>query len=82
MTKINIIFGASALIGLSLINKITEIKKELEDAEKLKNEAKNLLSDYEKKIDKSKIVVPYWRMKDLFEQQYQLTFVCKLPSIS
>ena len=41
-------------VNLSLINKITEIKKELEDAEKLKNEAKNLLSDYEKKIDKSK----------------------------
>ena len=41
-------------INLSLTNKINEIKKELENAEKLKNEAKNLLSNYEKKIDKSK----------------------------
>ena len=34
--------------------KINEIKKELNEAEKLKIEAKNLLSDYENKIDKSK----------------------------
>ena len=33
---------------------IDKIKKELEEAEKLKVEAKNLLSDYENKIDKSK----------------------------
>ena len=38
----------------SLIGKINEIKKELEEAEKLKNEARNLLSEYENKIDKSK----------------------------
>ena len=38
----------------SLNNKINEIKKELDEAEKLKEEAKNLLSDYERKIDKSK----------------------------
>ena len=41
-------------INLSLTNKINEIKKELENAEKLKEEAKNLLSDYESKIDNSK----------------------------
>ena len=41
-------------INLSLTNKINEIKKELENAEKLKNEAKNLLSDYENKVDASK----------------------------
>ena len=41
-------------INTSLVNKINEIKKELEEAEKLKNEAKSLLSNYEKKIDKSK----------------------------
>ena len=41
-------------INGSLINKINEIKKELDEAEKLKVEAKNLLSDYESKIDKSK----------------------------
>jgi F-type H+-transporting ATPase subunit b len=37
-----------------LNNKIIEMKKELDEAEKLKFEAKNLLSDYENKIDKSK----------------------------
>ena len=37
-----------------LTDKINEMKKELNEAEKLKIEAKNLLSDYENKIDKSK----------------------------
>ena len=41
-------------INNSLINQINEIKKELNEAEKIKVEAKNLLSDYENKIDKSK----------------------------
>ena len=41
-------------INNSLINQIKEIKNELGEAEKLKIEAKNLLSDYENKIDKSK----------------------------
>ena len=41
-------------INSSLTNQINEIKKELENAEKLKKEAKNLLGDYENKIDKSK----------------------------
>ena len=40
-------------INDSLTNQINEMKKELENAEKLKVEAKNLLSDYENKIDKS-----------------------------
>jgi len=38
----------------SLNEKISEIKKEISDAEKLRDEAKNLLIEYEKKIDKSK----------------------------
>ena len=38
----------------SLTSQITQIKKELNEAEKLKVEAKNLLSDYENNIDKSK----------------------------
>ena len=38
----------------ALSNQINQIKKELDEAEKLKVEAKNLLSDYENKIDKSK----------------------------
>lgn len=37
-----------------LTDKINEIKKELKEAEMLKEEAKNLLSDYENKIDKSR----------------------------
>ena len=41
-------------INASLNNQISEIKKEIDEAEKLKVEAKNLLSDYENKIDKSK----------------------------
>ena len=41
-------------INDSLTNQINEIKKEIDEAEKLKVEAKNLLSDYENKIDKSK----------------------------
>ena len=41
-------------INHSLTNQINEIKKELDEAEKLKVEAKNLLSNYEDKIDKSK----------------------------
>ena len=41
-------------VNNSLSDKIDEIKKELENSEKLKEEAKNLLSDYENKIDKSK----------------------------
>ena len=40
-------------INNSLTNKIIEIKKELDRAEKLKVDAKNLLSSYENKIDKS-----------------------------
>ena len=41
-------------INNSLTVKINEIRKELREAEKLKEEAKNLLSKYESKIDKSK----------------------------
>ena len=40
-------------INITLISQINEIKKELDNAEKLKDEAKNLLSDYENNIDKS-----------------------------
>jgi len=41
-------------VNNSLIDQIGKIKKELEEAKKLKIEAKNLLSDCENKIDKSK----------------------------
>ena len=41
-------------VNSSIAAQINKIKKDLEEAEKLKVEAKNLLSDYENKIDKSK----------------------------
>ena len=41
-------------INSSLTDQINEIRNELGEAEKLKVEAKTLLSDYENKIDKSK----------------------------
>ena len=41
-------------VNNSLMNQINEMKRELAEAEKLKIEAKNLLSNYESKVDKSK----------------------------
>jgi len=41
-------------INVSLTDQINKMKQELDEAEKLKVEAKNLLSNYEGKIDKSK----------------------------
>ena len=49
-----IYFKIPQKINNLLIEKIDEIKKELNNAEKLKDEAKKLLSNYENKIDKSK----------------------------
>jgi len=49
-----IYLGVPQKINDSLIVKINEIKKEIDEAEKLKEEAKILLSNYENKIDKSK----------------------------
>ena len=41
-------------VNNSLTDQINKIRKELDESEKLKVEAKNLLSNYETKIDKSK----------------------------
>ena len=41
-------------VNSSIAAEINKIKKDIDEAEKLKAEAKNLLSDYENKIDKSK----------------------------
>ena len=41
-------------VNNSLTDQINKIRKELDESEKLKVEAKNLLSNYESKIDKSK----------------------------
>ena len=49
-----IYFKIPRKVNISLTGQINQIKKELGEAEKLKIEAKNLLSDYESKIDKSK----------------------------
>ena len=49
-----IYFKIPQKINTSLSDQINKIKKELDEAEKIKIEAKNLLSDYESKIDKSK----------------------------
>tara|TARA_B110000196_G_C21063056_1_gene623405 strand:+ start:534 stop:1031 length:498 start_codon:yes stop_codon:yes gene_type:complete len=41
-------------VNSTISEKIDGIKKEIEEAEKLKDEAKNLLNEYENKIEKSK----------------------------
>ena len=41
-------------IGNTLDESIAAIKSEVDDAEKLKEESKNILSEYEKKISNSK----------------------------
>ncbi len=41
-------------IGQSLNENIKKIKEEIDNAEKLKDEAKNILSEYESKVSKSK----------------------------
>ena len=49
-----IYFKLPQKINSSLITQISTIKNEIDEAEKIKIEAKNLLSNYESKIDKSK----------------------------
>ncbi len=47
-------FKVPQKIYQSLDDAIKQIKKDIDDAEKLKDEAKNILSEYEAKVDKSK----------------------------
>ena len=47
-------FKVPQKISDSLDQNIKKIKKDLDDAEKLKDDAKNILSEYETKISKSK----------------------------
>tara|TARA_B100000029_G_scaffold107593_1_gene98695 strand:+ start:751 stop:1242 length:492 start_codon:yes stop_codon:yes gene_type:complete len=47
-------FKIPVVINTTLSRQIDEIKKELGEAEKLKDDAKNLLGEYEDKISKSK----------------------------
>ena len=44
-------------IFTTLDESINKIRKDIEEAEKLKEEAKNILSDYEAKLDKSKVEI-------------------------
>ena len=44
-------------IFILLDESINKIKKDIEEAEKLKEEAKNVFSDYESKLDKSKVEI-------------------------
>jgi len=52
-----IYFKVPQKIFTTLDESINKIKKDVEEAEKLKEEAKNILSDYEAKLDKSKIEI-------------------------
>ena len=50
-------FKVPQKIFMTLDESINKIKKDVEEAEKLKEEAKNILSDYEAKLDKSKVEI-------------------------
>ena len=50
-------FKVPQKIFTALDDSINKIKKDIEEAEKLKEEAKNLLSDYEAKLDNSKVEI-------------------------
>ena len=50
-------FKVPQKIFIALNESINKIKKDIEEAEKLKEEAKNVLSDYEAKLDKSKVEI-------------------------
>ena len=50
-------FKVPQKIFTTLDESINKIKKDVEEAEKLKEEAKNILSDYEAKLDKSKFEI-------------------------
>ena len=52
-----IYFKVPQKIFTTLDESINKIKKDIEEAEKLKEEAKNILSDYEAKLDKSKVEI-------------------------
>ena len=50
-------FKVPQKIFTTLDESINKIKKDIEEAEKLKEEAKNILSEYEAKLDKSKVEI-------------------------
>ena len=50
-------FKVPQKIFTTLDESINKIKKDIEEAEKLKEEAKNILSEYESRLDKSKVEI-------------------------
>ena len=50
-------FKVPQKIFITLDESINKIRKDIEEAEKLKEEAKNILSDYEARLDKSKVEI-------------------------
>ena len=50
-------FKVPQKIFTTLDENINKIKKDIEEAEKLKEDAKNVLSEYESKLDKSKVEI-------------------------
>ena len=52
-----IYFKVPQKIFTTLDENINKIRKDIEEAEKLKEEAKNILSDYESRLDKSKVEI-------------------------
>ena len=50
-------FKVPQKIFATLDESINKIRKDIEEAEKLKEEAKNILSDYESRLDKSKVEI-------------------------
>ena len=50
-------FKVPQKIFITLEESINKIKKDIEEAEKLKEDAKNILSEYESKLDKSKVEI-------------------------
>ena len=50
-------FKVPQKIFTTLDENINKIRKDIEEAEKLKEEAKNILSDYEARLDKSKVEI-------------------------
>ena len=75
-----IYFKIPQKINSSLLDKINEIKSELENAEKLKKEAKNLLSDYENKIDKSKKEIK--AIIDIAKKESEKSIIEKIKKIN
>ena len=70
-------FKVPQKIFSSLDESINKIKKDIEEAEKLKEEAKNILSEYEAKLDKSKVEIFMNKLKQNQEIDRWVSYVIK-----